>query len=298
MWLYLSGEGLAPRTRVFMCYKYGEIRCTQRLINFGDQYRPMPKSFDRSWIWLAGVLMIAISSCNINRNIMFKTDKDYAYNQPNVDSTNKQYRIGKNDFLTMQIFSNEGSLIVQYTTSTLDAARYFVTPDLYYIVDTDGQVELPILGKVKLEGMSIAEAQEDLEKRYSIQFNNPYCVLRVINKRVIVFNGAGSIGQVVPLLNQNVSVIEALALAGGIADRGDARKVKLIRKVNDKEEVYPIDLSTIEGVKYSQMAVQAGDIIYVEPVPRIGQELLKTTQPFVTLISGFIIIYTFLRANK
>ena len=85
--------------------------------------------------------------------------------------------------------------------------------------------------------------------------------------------------------------MEAIALAGGIAERGRASRIKLIRKNdNGQRQVYRIDLSTIEGLKYTDILVQANDYIYIEPVPEIGRELLKEVAPIVSLISSAAIV--------
>jgi polysaccharide export outer membrane protein len=239
------------------------------------------------------MVIMMMSSCKINKDFMFKTPEDFVFNTPNFDSTNLAYRIGPNDFITMDIYTNEGALIIQYTTSAAEFTRQLASPNLTYMVDVDGTVELPTLGRVKLAGMSISEAQAFLEDKYSFQFKDPYCMVRVINKRVLVFNGTGGGGQVIPLINQNVSLLEALAQAGGLAERANASMVKLFRKVNGKQEVYHIDLSTIEGIKYSSFAVQSGDVIYVDAVPRRPSEIVKEAQPFLTAMTTFFVIYRF-----
>ncbi len=86
-------------------------------------------------------------------------------------------------------------------------------------------------------------------------------------------------------------MLEAIALAGGITERGRASKIKLIRK-NDKGKrvVYKIDLSTIDGLGYADIIVQANDYIYVEPVPEIGREILKEVTPIVSLITSAALV--------
>jgi polysaccharide export outer membrane protein len=86
-------------------------------------------------------------------------------------------------------------------------------------------------------------------------------------------------------------VLEAIALAGGIRERGNAAKVKIIRAKNGVNEVYRLNLSTIEGVESAKMIVQAGDIIYVEPVPQITNEFVKDIAPLVTLITSTLILF-------
>jgi polysaccharide export outer membrane protein len=223
---------------------------------------------------------------------MFKTDQDYVYDTPTLDSIGKEYRLAPNDIITFQLFTNEGSLILEYTTNTIERRQQnFNMRDFTYFVDASGFVELPSIGRIHVAGLTIFEAQDMAEKMYLDEFNNPYALISVVNQRVIVFRGSGADAQVVPLVNNNVSVIEAIALAGGLSDRANASKVKLIRKVEGKQEVYLMDLSTIEGIRYANMIVQAGDILYVEPVPEIARGAMEDVAPYVTIISGLAFIY-------
>jgi polysaccharide export outer membrane protein len=102
---------------------------------------------------------------------------------------------------------------------------------------------------------------------------------------------AGGSGTVVTLKNENTTLIEALALAGGITETGKAYKIKLIRGDSRNPQVQLIDLSTIEGMKQSNMLLQANDIIYVEPVPRISNAILSQITPIVGILTSMLLIY-------
>ena len=114
------------------------------------------------------------------------------------------------------------------------------------------------------------------------------------NQRVIVFPGNGSDARVVQLTNPNTTLLEAIALAGGIADRGKANTVKLMRIENGERIVYVMDLSVIEGLKFTDMIVQANDYIYVEPAPELGKEVIEKIIPVTSLITTFILLVTFI----
>lgn len=245
--------------------------------------------------WLTAAIALFISSCSVNKNLMFKTDDDFAFDTLNIDSSNYEYRISTDDILSIELYTNEGSMILEFTTSSVSRPANFSRPEVSYVVDKTGHVELPGIGLQKLSGMTIREAQDFLEEAYVYQFNKPFCLVKVINRRVLVFPGSGSDGYVVPLTNPNISVIEALAQAGGMRERGNASRVKLIRgRGGEDQKVVLIDLSTIEGIKYANLPVQAGDIIYVEPTPQVPTEILKDAQPFFQLITGFGVIYAIL----
>jgi polysaccharide export outer membrane protein len=241
-------------------------------------------------LFILSFVATVLSSCSINKNIMFQTDTEYEFKKPDLDSTNKEYKLAPFDYITISLFTGDGAMILEYTTSGIERQPNYGGFDLFYILDKDGEVDLPVLGKTKLAGLSIPDAQKFLESKF-INYNDPFCLVRVLNRRVMVFTGEGSVGTVVPLANQNISVLEAIALAGGIRERGNASKVKLIRGKNGTNEVYRLNLSTIEGVESAKMIVQAGDIIYVEPVPQITNEFVKDIAPLVSLVSSTLILF-------
>lgn len=242
---------------------------------------------------LIALAIIGLASCNINRNLMFKTDVNYAFDTPADSSRLTEYRISPNDIVTMRIFSNSGAEILNATASPdpqTSTMAFIQFPRIDYFVEVDGTVELPELGFVELSGMTLREAEKHLETLYGQIYRDPFVLVRVTNNRVFVFPGTGGEASVVILNNNNTTLIEALALAGGIQQRGDARKVKILRQVGDRREVYQVDLSTIEGKDAAGMIVQANDIIYVDPVPRLPAEVLRDVAPIVTLISSLTLV--------
>ena len=87
--------------------------------------------------------------------------------------------------------------------------------------------------------------------------------------------------------------MEVIALTGGITDRGRARSIKIMRRVGDDREVYIVDLSTLDGLKYADMIMQANDFVYIEPSPDLAKEFREEIIPVISLIStGFFIFAT------
>ena len=237
------------------------------------------------------ILLVAISfsSCKIFRsNLMLKTPKDFAYDKLADSLSRQDYRIEGNDVLQVRIFSNDGFKIIDLANS---ASNFRL--DLDYIVDRDGTTKLPLAGKIKLSGLTIREAEIYLEEIYDKFYVKPYVTVKVTNKRVIVFPGNGGVAKVLSLTNNNTTVIEALALTGGVAEDGKAYKVKLIRNDgSSKPKVYLMDLSRIEGISAGNSVVLANDIIYVEPRYKLAKTLVAEIAPLVSLITSTILIYT------
>lgn len=255
--------------------------------------------------------MFMVSGCTINRNIMFRTPADYAFD-PFDPIEDVNYRIAPNDLISFQLYSNKGERLLSMTAGAAGGIgiggngggmnQNFMNQNnrFTYEVRPDGTVDLPELGVVKLAGMNIDEAETFLENAYSENYIDPLALIEVTNQRVLVFPGEAGVASVVPLVNPNTSLLEVLALSGGIRARGDARNVKLIRRTPEGRTVHQLDLSTIEGLKFANTTVQAGDIIYVEPLPQLAQEALADLSPIlslITTISSFIALISVLGGN-
>lgn len=230
---------------------------------------------------------------------MFKTDKNFKFDVP-PEVPPEKYKIGKNDLIEFKLLANGGYKVVEYGSSDLNASggnavsRY----NLSYYVESDGTVRLPILGKIYVKDSTIRQVEFMLQQLYSDYYVDPFVQLQVSNKRVMVFPGNGSDAKVIPLVNNNTTLVEALSAAGGITDRGKAKRIKIMRRDGDTRKVYLVDLSTIEGLKYADMIVQANDYIYVEPVPQYGREVVAQVAPYISLLTSAILIYTvFQRIN-
>lgn len=232
---------------------------------------------------------------------MLKTTKEYQYAK-NPDSTNAaDYKISPNDIVEFSLYSNDGFKLVDLTSmSSNNTTTFRIQNSIEYLIESTGDIKLPVLGRVKLSGYTLKEAQSFLEEKYATYYIRPYVILKVVNKRVIIFPGSAGDAKVIPLVNNNTTLIEAIALAGGLADDGKAKMVKLIRnnKATGLHDVYLIDLSMIEGIKQGTMVLQANDIIYVEPRRRYAVRFLQETAPVISIITSAFILYSYSRIIK
>jgi polysaccharide export outer membrane protein len=262
--------------------------------------------FHQILLSVLGSSVLVLSGCTINQDILFRSGEFYEF--ADLDDLDKNqdggYRIAPNDMLTFQLFSNNGNRLNQATagTNTGEAGGGGQNQQqmnmgrqggMTYLVKPDGLVELPELGNIRLEGLTIEEAEGLLEDAYTSFYNDPYVIIRVTNNRVFVFPGEAGSATVVPLVNMNTTLLEVLAMVGGIGARGNASNVKLIRKTETGRDVYKMDLSVIEGLDDANMVVQAYDIIYVEPMPQLVREATESLTPITSLISTLTVLWAF-----
>jgi polysaccharide export outer membrane protein len=107
----------------------------------------------------------------------------------------------------------------------------------------------------------------------------------VSNRRVIIFPGSSGSATVLSLTNDNTTLLEAIAMTGGLGGDAKAAQIKVIRGDKENPDVYLVDLSTIAGMRDGSMVLQANDIIYVEPRVRPIVEIVGELSPIVSLLS-------------
>jgi len=235
--------------------------------------------------------VVVMSSCNINRDLMFKTDTEFVFDTLRLDSSTKEFTLAPNDIFSFDVLTSDGNLIIEASSAT-QSVFLPSTRSVYnqYLIRPDGKVVLPIVGEVQASGYTTTEFQTVLGDLYAKQLVNPYVVVKVINRRALVYNGAGSSGQIVGLLDNNTRLIEVITLAGGLASRADSRKIKVIRKENGEDKVFLVDLSTIEGITRADMVIENGDIIYVTPTPDLMVGFTQEILPTVRLLSSIVFL--------
>ena len=257
--------------------------------------RPKISGMLRGWsLWIV-VVCALLTGCNINRDIMFKTPLDHEFDQL-PDTLPQAFRIQVNDIITFRLFANDGFRMIDLVDDNNQGQRN-LRPVFNDTIDADGKAKLPLLGLVPLTGLSIREAELKLETLYTEFYNRPFVQLFINNRRVVVFPGGGGDAKIIPLENTNTTLMEAIASAGGLNKRADARKIKLFRKSPDggPRKQYLFDMSDIEGLPFADLTVQADDIIYVQPNPEIAREILSDLNPIIALLTSTVLVIGIVR---
>ena len=167
-----------------------------------------------------------------------------------------------------------------------------------FLVQADGTVVLPLVNRVKVSGLSLLQADSLLQVRYNEFYKESFVTTRVTNNRVFMLGATG--GQVITLANDNMNLIEVLALAGGIDGGGQtggssnqsfyryggkANNIRIIRGDLKNPRVQQVDLTTLDGMRRANLQMEPNDIIYVEPVHRPLLETLTDAAPIISFAS-------------
>lgn len=225
---------------------------------------------------------------------MFKSPKgEHAMSDTIPMYPKTDYRISIEDRLTFTLSTNDGSQLINQLSGINGANGMQGAGNAAdFVVRKNGKVELPVLGYVQAEGFTVEQFEDTLQALFSGSFQDPFVQVKITNKRVVIFPGEAGKATVVPLINENTTLMEALAQSGGITERGKANSIKIMRRENGVRNVYTIDLSTIDGLKYADLVLQANDYIYIEPVPQLVREIVEEAAPVISILSSALIIFT------
>jgi polysaccharide export outer membrane protein len=210
------------------------------------------------------IALCAVSCATYKQNIMFKID-DPSVVQQQVAAAEKNYVIQKNDLLQLDVYTNNGERIIDpdlQLTKDIGTQNLTTRQTPTYLVDVEGVAKFPMVGQIKVEGLKIRETEEILQKEYNKYYQGSFVILKYVNKRVIVLGAPG--GQVIPLVNENMHLVEVLALAKGVNNDGKAQNIRVLRQ----EKVFLVDFSTYDGYLKNNIVIEPGDVVYVEPVRR------------------------------
>lgn len=160
------------------------------------------------------------------------------------------------------------NLTVAGPVNANDAGRYITSqPTLQtYLVSNEGTVNFPVLGELKLGGLTKNEAEQlivDKLKPYIKE--TPIVTVRMMNYKISVIGEVARPGTFI-INNEKVNLLEALAMAGDMTVYGLRDNVKLIREdVNGKQQIINIDLNKAETIVSPYYWLQQNDIVYVTP---------------------------------
>jgi polysaccharide biosynthesis/export protein len=129
-----------------------------------------------------------------------------------------------------------------------------------YAVDNEGMVDFPVIGRVKLAGMSIFEAEEVMKDILKNYLRDPVLRIRLLNFR---FTFVGEINTQITSFNPRISMVEAIALAGGLPEMADRENIKVIRQRGDQADVFYVNLLDEAFVGSDFFYLQQNDIIVV-----------------------------------
>ena len=163
-----------------------------------------------------------------------------------------------------------------------------------YTVSDSGTITLPILGRLKLAGLTLEEAATTIKNFTKNVLNNPIVSVRFANNSITVLGEVQKPGTY-PYYKEQLNIFYALGLAGDISEYGNRRKVILIREKNKIINKYELDLTKDEIFKSDYYYLRPNDVLYVSPlkIRRFGMKEYPLALILSAVTSAFLILNYF-----
>jgi polysaccharide biosynthesis/export protein len=231
------------------------------------------------------ILLFSLLTGACNRNMLYThhspvKDNSKAEILPDSGARGPEKVLAPDDKLTLSIWGHDelsvGSIHTVYNVQE-DFGKWLM-------IDPKGEVVLPQIGKVKLQGMTLAEATAHIAQLYNKTIRDPEITLRLLNNQVTILGEVQKPGVYI-FSSDNIRLVDLVGKAYGFGDYAKPSRIKIVRQT----AVFEADLS---NVAYNATIVMPGDVIYVPPSGRKGfDRLANKLIPLASLITAIALLY-------
>ncbi|TQI71559.1 polysaccharide export outer membrane protein [Gramella sp. Hel_I_59] len=249
--------------------------------------------------------ILALTSCVSKKQMSYLQQYDEEVDSIiQVQRLRKPYRIQTGDLLSIRVKALDQELVGMFNpidesnpSATTEERVYFDG----FTVDDHGNIRVPTMGEINVLGYTEKEVREKIEEKLLEEyFKEEANIFVTVKLAGIRYTTLGEIGQGTQVIyKEQVTIMEAIAEAGGITDYGDRENVQIIRQYPQGEEVHIIDVSDIDALKSPYYYIQPNDMIVVNPLPRkalglgtTGLEVFRTVTSLVTLVTSIYFLTT------
>ena len=242
---------------------------------------------------MTAVALLLLASCASPKKFVYLNDmepgKQYPVNTETVTI------VHENDRLDIKVTCRTPELAVPFNSQVgayrLSAdggvtAAGVETVEQGYRVDADGNIIFPILGKLKVAGKSLKQVSDMIEGMISEggYIRDPQVSIEFLNFKYTILGASGN--GTFSVDGDRITIIEAIANAGGLAKDARLDRIAVIRTVDGKQEIFYNDIRTADIFMSPTYYLQQNDIVYVEPKhkPR-NENAWQTTSVVASILS-------------
>jgi polysaccharide biosynthesis/export protein len=253
------------------------------------------------------LLILGFSSCISNKKLVYLQNKSQALTDTsqNQNYARTKYIIQVNDILSIQLRTIDQQAVELFNNNARGQSTQGSSlggGDIFYMtgytVDDSGRVELPMIGKIQVAGMTLNEAKVVIEKEAQQYFNNFFVIVRFGGIRYSILGEVGRPGKFV-MLQQQLNIFEAIANSGDLSMVANRKDVQIIRQSAQGPQIYSVDLTDRNILYSSNYFIQPNDIIYVKPLKvkslGTGTTGVSTFQAVVSVLSAALLVFSITR---
>ncbi len=210
-----------------------------------------------------------LSSCSMAKKIPYF--KDLESSKEEIPVVQNEPIIHNDDMLSIVVSAMDPITVAPFNLPIISYSspgeeKLSTTPTMQpYVVDINGEINFPILGKIKIGGLKKSEAVALIKEKLQPYLKDPIITIQFLNYKITILGEVRRPGTYT-ISNEHTSILQALGIAGDLTIYGRRDNVLLIReKEGGKKEYIRMDLTQTDILSSPFYYLQQNDVIYVEP---------------------------------
>jgi len=213
------------------------------------------------------LVIITFSSCATPKDVVYFQDELVNNDDTQVFAAELTYK--PNDLLTIVVSGLDPEAVKPFNLPVIANNTSLIRAQgelkmQTYLIDLEGYIDFPVLGSIKLGGLTRSESTQFLKTKLTEYIKDPIVNIRLANFTISVLGEVNKPGTFT-IEDERISLVEALGLAGDLTIYGKRENVLLIREENGVKRFTKFDLTSIKVVNSPQYYLTQNDMIYIEP---------------------------------
>lgn len=217
------------------------------------------------------LLALLMAACSVPKDVVILQGIDnLTPEQKSMMNQTYSTRICSDDLLSITVTSPDPSVVTPFNPPVFAYANEGEQPvsgsqALYtYLVDSDGNINFPILGKIQVAGLTKQALREEMQNRLTQYVQDPLVNVQITNFRITILGEVGRPGTFT-IKNDRVSIIDAFGYVGDMPITANKKNILLIRDNDGKKEFARMDMTDPMIFASPYFYLQQNDVLYVEP---------------------------------
>ncbi|TDE04776.1 polysaccharide biosynthesis/export family protein [Flavobacterium sandaracinum] len=215
------------------------------------------------------LVLVLLASCASKKDMIYYQDIDALAGQEKSNSY--EIKIQPDDLLSIIVSAEDPEIALPFnmmsvsvqSAQKLDMANGQPTMQLY-LVDATGNIDFPVLGKLKVSGLSRTEVLNVLKEKIANYIKNPIIILRIANFKVSV-QGEVTAPGTFAVASERITLIEALTMAKDLTVYGKRKNILIIREIDGVKSYNRVDITNSDFMNTPFYYLAQNDVVYVEP---------------------------------
>lgn len=182
-----------------------------------------------------------------------------------------EYKLQPADILKVDVMSMDKNVTLMFNkdVSTTNVSSGGTGGGTYYLmgysIDAEGNISLPVLGKLMVGGLTVAEAKTLVQQKASEYIRDAQVEIKLLSFKIHFLGEVGQPGQQTVFADR-ANILEAISMAGDLTYNGNRKKVNILRSYKNQTKLIEVDLTRRDLLSSPKYFLQPNDIVYVEPL--------------------------------